>query len=340
MTAAGLPVLWSLGCATTEAGPGIPTRSGRFENAYPAPGDTGTRAPAWYFLRRAWVQINRDMEATKLPPVVPLDFEEMKGRAFAVAWLGHSAMLMRAGDQWILFDPTLSEYAGPVQGFGPKRLTRLPFPIGSLPRIDLVLISHDHFDHLDLRSVRSVARQPGGPPRFLVGRGLGSWFAKNVGVVAEEFDWWQSADSGPLKLSFVPAQHSSARTPWSRNRTLWGGWVVEREGRRFYFAGDTAYVKELFADIRARCGPIQLAALPIGAYLPRKWMRFEHTDPAEAVQAHLDLSAQKSFGVHWATFQLGDEEPDEPAVALEQAARRAGVSNFGALPIGGVLDVR
>lgn len=145
-----------------------------------------------------------------------------------------------------------------------------------------------------------------------------------------------------VTFRFVPAQHNSGRGLRNRNTTLWGGWVVEHavEGatRRFYFAGDTAYVQALFRDIRARIGPIDLAALPIGAYQPRRLMRFEHTDPDDAVRAHQDLGATRSFGVHWGTFQLGDEEPFQPARDLDAAVRRRGVDGFGLVPIGAVLD--
>jgi L-ascorbate metabolism protein UlaG (beta-lactamase superfamily) len=308
-------------------------------NAYSAPEDSGQRAPARYFLRRAWVQLTRDVEHTRLPETVGLDLREMERRPFAVAWLGHATTLVRAGPRWILLDPALFTYVGPVRGFGPKRLTPLPLLLEAFPRIDAVLISHDHFDHLDLASVRHLAAQPGGPPRFLVGRGLGRWFAENVGVVAEELDWWDRRPLGDVDVTFVPAQHSSGRTPWGKNETRWGGWVVGHRAQRFYFPGDTAYVAELFRDIRSRMGEIQLAALPIGAYTPREWMRFEHLDPEEAVRAHLDLGAVRSIGVHWATFQLGDEEPYQPALDLAQAVQARALRGFDVVPIGQVVDV-
>jgi len=308
-------------------------------NAYPAPEDSGQRAPARYFLRRAWVQLTRDVARTRLPETVGLDLREMEQRPFAVAWLGHATTLVRAGTRWILLDPALFTYVGPVRGFGPKRLTPLPLLPEAFPRIDAVLISHDHFDHLDLASVRHLAAQPGGPPRFLVGRGLGQWFAENVGVEAEELDWWDRLPLGDIDLTFVPAQHSSGRTPWGKNETRWGGWVVGLGAQRFYFPGDTSYVAELFRDIRSRVGEIQLAALPIGAYTPREWMRFEHLDPEEAVLAHVDLGAVRSIGVHWATFQLGDEEPYQPALDLDRSVQAHAVQGFDVVPIGQVVDV-
>jgi L-ascorbate metabolism protein UlaG (beta-lactamase superfamily) len=308
-------------------------------NAYPSPEDAGQRAPARYFLRRAWVQLTRDVARTRLPETIQLDLREMEQRPFAVAWLGHATTLVRAGSRWILMDPALFTYVGPLPGFGPKRLTPLPLRLEALPRIDAVLVSHDHFDHLDLASVRHLAAQAGGAPRFLVGRGLGRWFVENVGVEAEELDWWDRRPIGDVEVTFVPAQHSSGRTPWGKNETRWGGWVVGLGAQRLYFPGDTSYVAQLFRDIRTRVGEIQLAALPIGAYSPREWMRFEHLDPEEAVLAHLDLGATRAIGVHWATFQLGDEEPYQPALDLAQAVQAHALHGFDVVPIGQVVDV-
>jgi N-acyl-phosphatidylethanolamine-hydrolysing phospholipase D len=314
--------------------------SASFRNPYVVPEDTGARVPATYFLRRAWVQITRDLDRTDVPPTVPLDVAAMSGRRFAVSWLGHASLLVRAGELWILIDPVLSETAGPVPGFGPARLAPLPIAPAALPHIDVVLVSHDHYDHLDKATVRRLARQSGGAPRFFVGKGLGGWFAGQVGVAAEEFAWWQVRAIGDITLTFVPAQHGSGRNPWHRNDTLWGGWVIGDGGRGFYFPGDTAYVAELFRDIRRRLGPVHLAAMPIGAYRPRALMRHEHLDPDDAVQAHADIEASRSFGVHWGTFQLGDEEPFDAATDLAAAVRSRAVPGFGLLPIGAVIDVR
>jgi L-ascorbate metabolism protein UlaG (beta-lactamase superfamily) len=285
------------------------------------------------------VQITRDLDATDVPPTVPLDTDAMAGQRFAVSWLGHASLLVRAGGLWILIDPVLSDTAGPVPGFGPARLAPLPIAPSALPHIDVVLVSHDHYDHLDSATVRRLARQSGGPPRFLVGQGLGDWFADEVGAKAEEFVWWQAREIGGITLTFVPAQHSSGRTPWHRNDTLWGGWVIGDGERRFYFPGDTAYVAELFRDVRRRLGPVDLVAMPIGAYRPRPLMRHEHLDPDDAVQAHTDVEASRSFGVHWGTFQLGDEEPFEAATDLAAAVRSRGVAGFGLVAIGASVGV-
>jgi N-acyl-phosphatidylethanolamine-hydrolysing phospholipase D len=311
-----------------------------FRNPYVVPEDTGARVPGTYFLRRAWAQITRDLEATDVPPTVPLDVAAMADQRFAVSWLGHASMLVRAAGLWILIDPVLSATAGPVPGFGPARLAPLPITPEALPRIDVVLVSHDHYDHLDRATVRRLAAQPGGAPRFLVGKGLGKWFTEEVGAEAEEFGWWQARTLGDITMTFVPAQHGSGRTPWHRNDTLWGGWVIAHGDDRFYFPGDTAYVGELFREIRRRVGPVHLAALPIGAYRPRALMRHEHLDPDDAVQAHADVEAIRSFGVHWGTFQLGDEEPFDAATDLAAAVRSRGAEGFGLAPIGATIGVQ
>jgi len=336
-----LTLLGALASAVTQTAFGQDDRDTtmRFSNAHVVAEDTGERVPPTYFLRRAWVQITRDLAATEVPPSVPLDLEAMAQRPFAVAWLGHVAMLMRAGPKWVLLDPALSGTAGPVQGFGPERLTPLPIALEQLPHIDLVLISHDHYDHLDLGTMRHLARQRGGPPKVFAGRGSAAWFADNLGLRSEEFDWWQQRELESLRLRFVPAQHNSGRTLADRNSRLWGGWVVEHAGQRFYFAGDTAYVGELFRDIRQRIGSIDLAAIPIGAYLPRPLMRHEHLDPSDAVTAFQDLGAKRAFGVHWGTFQLGDEEPFDAARDLATALARTGAEGFGLLRVGAFIDV-
>lgn len=324
--------------ATRGAGD-TPGTSATFRNPYVITEDSGKRVNAGYFFHRAWVQLTRDLAKTEVPPAIPLDLKAMQQQDFAVAWLGHAAMLVRAGELWVLIDPALSNTAGPVQGFGPARLTPPPLPLEQLPHIDAVLISHDHYDHLDLATIQHLARQAGGPPQYLVGRGLSAWFRWNAGSEAREFDWWDTHQIAEASFRFVPAQHNSGRTPFHKNTTLWGGWVITHQGQQFYFPGDTAFVGQLFDDIRRRVGHIDLAALPIGAYEPRALMRFEHLDPDDALQAHHALQARRSFGVHWGTFQLGDEEPFQAATDLGKALQGRPAGDFGLMPIGGFMPV-
>ncbi len=314
-------------------------QAGPFRNPYVIPEDSGERVKGTYFFRRAWVQLTRDLASTEVPPVIPLDLKAMREQSFAVAWLGHASLLLRAGSLWILVDPVLSDTAGPIQGFGPARLPSLPLSPDQLPHIDVVLVSHDHYDHLDLATIQKLRAQAGGPPKFFVGQGLADWFRWNAGSEARDFQWWDEARVGQTVFHFVPAQHNSGRTPFHKNTTLWGGWVIGHGGKQFYFPGDTAFVSTLFEDIQRRVGHIDLAALPIGAYEPRPLMRFEHLNPDDALHAHRALQAQRSFGVHWGTFQLGDEEPFQAATDLTQATRGRTTDDVGLIPIGGFVAV-
>ena len=201
-----------------------------------------------------------------------------------------------------------------------------------MPHIDAVVISHNHYDHLDLATVKHLSRQARGSPRFFVPLGLKAWFHGHGMHDAVEHDWWDSADFAGLRLHLVPVQHWSSRTTFDYNRTLWGGWIVELPGTsggeprfRFFFAGDTGYSHD-FLDIAARFAPIDLAALPIGAYEPRWFMQVMHVNPEEAVQIHRDLRARHSVAMHWGTFILTDEPLDEPPHRLAAARRAAGIS--------------
>jgi len=187
-----------------------------------------------------------------------------------------------------------------------------------------VVVSHNHYDHLDAGTVTRLNRQAGGPPRFFVPLGLKAWFASRGVENVSELDWWDHLQHMGLAIHFVPVQHWSARSPWDRNETLWGGWVIEHPALRFFFSGDTGYSKD-FADIRSRLGPIDLAALPVGCYEPRWFMKENHVNPEESVQIHRDLGARRSVGIHWGTFRLTDERLDEPPKKLTEALAAAGI---------------
>lgn len=250
-------------------------------------------------------------------PFVPFDKVAIL-RNPSLTWIGHATMLVRMDAASFLTDPVFSERASPLPFAGPKRLLPPGVPFDALPPLDFVLLSHDHYDHTDLPTVRRLAslRVP-----FVVPRGM-SDLVPAVGGRVIELSWWDSTQVAGVRITCVPAKHFSGRALTDRNRRLWAGFVVEGPTRRFYFAGDTAYF-DGFAEIGRRLGPPHLAAVPIGAYLPRGLMAAIHVTPEEAVQAAIDTGAQRIAGMHFGTFDLADEPLDEPPRRfLAEAARR------------------
>ena len=248
---------------------------------------------------------------------------------FAVTWIGHATALVQIGNTRVLTDPQFSERAFFVQWMGPKRRQPPGVALADLPHIDIVVISHNHYDHLDEDSVRALNAQAGGPPLFVVPLGLERWFT-GIGITnVRALDWWDHVDVAGATVTLTPVQHWSRRTLSDTNESLWGGYVVEGRShdvtRRFFFAGDTGYSAQHFREIGARFGPIDLALLPIGAYEPRWFMRPQHVNPEEAVLIHRDLRAKLSVAVHWGTFQLTDEALDAPVTDLAAARTKLGV---------------
>jgi L-ascorbate metabolism protein UlaG (beta-lactamase superfamily) len=276
---------------------------------------------------RFWAGLPRKVAGGWHPPVLQLDLSPFRARGHEprVAWFGHDTFLLSIGGALVMTDPHLTGRASPVGFTGPRRLVPPPVAIADLPHVDVVLISHNHYDHLDRDTVRALNRQPGGPPHFFVPVGLKAWMRDAEIEAVTELDWWESAESSGLKVYLVPARHFSARTPFDTNRTLWGGWIVDHPSFRFYHAGDTGY-DPVFEEIGRRFAPIDLAALPIGAYEPRWFMSPVHANPDEAVRIHLDVGARRSVAMHWGTFQLTDEAMDEPPAALAAARAAHGVS--------------
>ncbi len=259
----------------------------------------------------------------------------------AVTWIGHATVLAQIGGINLLTDPAFSQRASPVSFIGPKRQQPPGVELAALPHIDVVLVSHNHYDHLDDASVRALNAQKGGAPLFVVPLGIKPWMAQRGIVNVVELDWWQSHTVRGVEVVLTPLQHWSGRGLTDRLDTLWGGYAVFAPDFHLYFSGDTGYSKD-FADIRQRFadrqrgGGFDIALIAIGAYEPRWFMSTQHVNPAEAVQIHRDLNARRSLGVHWGTFNLTDESLDEPPKALAEARRAAGVSedDFFLLAIG------
>ncbi len=256
-----------------------------------------------------------------------------------VTFVGHSTFVLQTRVATILTDPMFSERASPLSFLGPRRVRQPAVTLDQVPAIDIVLLSHNHYDHCDRASLRYLARRFN--PLLVTPLGNGR-LARRAGFRrVEELDWWAASREAPFPLSVTPAQHFSARTPFDRNRALWGGFMMEIDGRRLFFAGDSGYASH-FRAVRARHGDSDLALLPIGAYEPRWFMQDLHMNPAEAVQAHLDLGSSLSIGMHFGTFRLTAEGIDEPLADLEQARRDRGVAPdaFRTLDFGESLHLR
>lgn len=298
-------------------------------------------AAAWRSLPAAWRAASADAPGgADALRVLPVGIDAGAGSALAgaartarvdaagarVAWFGHATLLLEVGGLRVLTDPHFSERASPVPWLGgPKRLHPVPDEARRLGRVDVVLISHNHYDHLDLPTVRALAAQPGGSPLFLVPLGVDAWMREQGIDNVKAFDWWQRHAVGEALFHFVPAHHWSGRGLWDRNRTLWGGWVLQHPGLRVYFAGDTGWTDDI-AEIGRRLGPFDLAALPVGAYEPRWFMAAQHVNPHEAVRLHQALGGPLSIGIHWGTFQLTDEAYEAPIEDLRAALREAGIA--------------
>jgi len=285
-----------------------------------------------------------------IPQQAPeLDFLAANARAGAamqpaVTWIGHATVLAQLGGISMLTDPIFSPRASPLGFAGPRRHQPPGVALADLPHIDLVVISHNHYDHLDSASVRALARQRGGPPLFVVPLGLKAWFAAQGIASVVELDWWDTHRLGALEVTLVPAQHWSARGLNDRMKTLWGGFAVLATDCHLFFAGDTAYSRD-FQDIHAHFasrqtpaagGGFDVALLPIGAYEPRWFMADQHVNVDEALKIHRDLQAKRSLGVHWGTFELTDEALDEPprALAALREAQGMAADEFFVLAIG------
>lgn len=261
------------------------------------------------------------------------------GDDLQVTWLGHSTFLIQYKGINVLTDPIFSDRASPVGFAGPERYIPHVIDYQSLPPIDLVIISHNHYDHLDEVAVAQLAKDS----HFYVPLGIGSWLQEQ-GVAEShisELDWWHSAQWKGVGIQALPSQHWSARGLGDRFETLWASWSVQIADRHIWFAGDTGYNDIQFKEIGEKVPKIDLALIPIGAYAPRWFMKTYHVNPQEAVNIHLDIKAQRSIGMHWGTFPLTAEPPGEPPIKLLQATQRAGLESaqFDTMIVGQTLTM-
>lgn len=290
----------------------------RFLNREPTGHAEALPVLKWMLTRKQgeWPDFSDDPPGPKPPP--------SRGRGeMRVTFVNHATLLLQMDGLNILTDPHFSERASPVSFAGPKRVRSPGIRFEDLPKIDVVLISHNHYDHLDLPTLRRLAERD--QPRIYLPLGNTALLEREGIPGGQDLDWWQTAKlSDEVTLHAAPARHFSARGLTDRDRTLWGGFVIEGPAGAAYFAGDTGYGSH-FKEVGERFGPLRLAMLPIGAYLPRWFMSPVHIDPAEAVRAHEDLKASTSVAMHFGCFPLADEGYEDPPRELARVLEEKGI---------------
>lgn len=254
----------------------------------------------------------------------PAPEPSVTGKRISYTVVNHATVLIQVGGLNILTDPIWSKRASPVSFIGPARVRNPGIQFKDLPRIDVVTISHNHYDHMDLPTLIKLDKKFS--PKFLVGLGnkgfLESKGLKNV----IEMDWWSKVNIGKSAIYFVPARHGANRSINDSSKTLWGGYFIKSSGKRIFFSGDTGYGMH-FLVIYKRFGAMDLSFLPIGAYEPRWFMKHRHLNPMDAVKAHQDLRSKRSVGIHFGTFQLTTEGIDQPKLDLKSAITELSVSS-------------
>lgn len=318
----------------TTAFDAAPTRKGKFRNASGREPNGLKAALRWLATRTRgpWPTSVEDV-----PVARPI--ERVTDGSIRATVIGHATVLVQVDGLNLLTDPVMSHRIGPTSWLGPARVRPPAVAFDAIPKIDVVLLSHDHYDHLDRPTIRALARRD--DPLVLTGLKVGR---KVPSRRVMELDWWKShALADGIVATYVPAEHFSGRGLFDRDASLWGGFVVEAPSGKIYFAGDTATGIH-FAAIRERFGPMTLSLIPIGAYAPRWFMAPIHIDPDEALQASLTVASQTSVAIHHATFDLADDAYDAPSVALTRAlAHLEGKprgSDFRIVPFGEATIVR
>lgn len=282
------------------------------------------RETLWDILRLILAMVRAPKWKSSPRGAVPALASAVGAGEAVVTFVSHATLLVQTQSLNFLTDPVWSKRASPFSFIGPKRFREPGVSLEQLPRIDVVLISHNHYDHMDVETIKKLKTKF--DPLFLVAKGderhMRRFGVENV----RELDWWETIEvENGTRVTYTPAQHFSSRTPFDRDRSLWGGFMIGVGGDRIYFAGDTGYSSH-FSAIRERLGAPDLAFLPIGAYEPYWFMGPVHMNPYDSVRAHLDLQSRKSIAMHFGTFRLTTEPIDEPERELKRALAEKGLT--------------
>lgn len=303
--------------------------NGRFQNPWPTWRPPSITNIFKFGLSQDNSKVPSKQELDLVLPVLTPRFQEPPAEGVRVTWLGHSTVLLQMQGCNVLTDPMLSERASPSQLLGPKRFREAPCTVAQLPQLDAVVISHNHYDHLDFNTVNQLNARFDDSLRWFVPQGLSSWMSQMGCEDVVELDWWHSghiaAADADISFVFTPAQHWCKRTINDDNKVLWGSWCIISPQYRFFFAGDTGYC-DVFKQIGQVYGPFDVAAIPIGSYEPRWFMKYQHVNPEEAVLIHKDVRSRSTLAVHWGTFTLANEYYLDPPVKLRESLDRHSIS--------------
>ncbi|HSD90297.1 MAG TPA: MBL fold metallo-hydrolase [Kofleriaceae bacterium] len=292
---------------------------GKFDERATQPSRGTTDMFKWKVLRRTDPRGDNFAELDAIRPGVREGGAQVLASGDAAAvWIGHATYAFRLGGKLIVTDPVWSDkLSGVVQRLVPPGVA-----LEAMPRVDVVLVTHDHRDHMDLPTLGKL----GSDPLYIVPLGNGPRIAKLGHENIVELDWWQTHEVGQLQITLVPARHWSMREPWNKNDTLWGGYVIRGPEGTVYHSGDTAW-GDHFAEIGQRLGVIDWAMLPIGAYSPRWFMETQHIDPIEAARGFAALGARNLLAMHWGTFRLTDEPIGEPPARIRAHWQEQGLAD-------------
>ncbi len=252
-------------------------------------------------------------------------FHQLQGNNF-ITWIGHATFFIKVGETCILTDPFFSDTAGKL-GFGPNRYIPLTINIEDLPQLDIILCSHNHYDHLDIESLKRIQKKFGAKVQVFCPMGLAKYFRQCGFTEVQEMRWNEEASHKEITIHCLPAIHNSGRSLFDKNKTLWCGFGIKSRSFDIYFSGDTAYHPTVFRKIKDDLGNCDLAIVGIGAYAPQSLLAQHHTNPEEAVQIALDINAKNIVGMHWGTLNLSDEPVDEPIKRFKQAAQTQGFTS-------------
>ncbi len=281
----------------------------------------------WSAVKWQWESLGVNIKVVRFP-LAENDPEFLRSNTeeSTLTWIGHASFLFQYDGYNILTDPHMTKRTSPIDWLGPSRKTPPGLKIEDLPEIDLVILSHNHHDHMDRTTLLRIYDQQENPPHFVVPLGVKDWFLRRGIDRVTEMGWWDKSRIEDWTVHAVPTQHFSGRSLIDRNHSLWAGWVMKHGDFTFYFAGDTGYSPD-FKEIGEKYGPMDLSLIPIGAYKPRWFMNPIHVDPEEAVRIHHDVKSRFSVGMHWGTFVLADEDMDEPPRLLKKITKEQGIED-------------